>query len=59
VPAPAPAPPPLTHDQLAHLDTEIAKARPELEAARKDLASVEEALDLQSFGFYQRLVSRP
>lgn len=44
---------PASPEQLAKLREEIACARIDLEAAKRELESVEEALEIQSFGFYQ------
>ncbi|MBK9000874.1 MAG: DUF4041 domain-containing protein [Myxococcales bacterium] len=51
VTAPAPALP--TPEQLEQLRADIARAKKDLKTAQKDLSSVEEALEIQSFGFYQ------
>jgi hypothetical protein len=44
------APPPSAHHPSSE---DLAKLRAEIEAAQRELASVEEALDIQSFGFYK------
>jgi hypothetical protein len=49
-PTPAVVTPP---EELARIREEIVRARIELDAARRELRSVEEALDIQAFGFYQ------
>jgi hypothetical protein len=49
----APPKPPPTPEELEKLRADIAQAKKELAAARKELTSVEEALEIQSFGFYQ------
>jgi len=42
----------LSPDELEQLHTDIAQAKKDLKTLRKELSSVEEALDIQSFGFY-------
>ena len=50
--APAPAAVPEIAKEPAISPEGLAKLRAEIDAAKRELASVEEALDIQSFGFY-------
>lgn len=50
--APVASKPALTLEELANLAREAERVRGELEAAKGELRSVEEALEIQSFGFY-------
>ncbi len=48
----APAPKSSSPEELEQLRGEIEQARKDLKTLRKEVSSVEEALDIQSFGFY-------
>ncbi|MBX3186555.1 MAG: DUF4041 domain-containing protein [Labilithrix sp.] len=52
-PAPVPEPAPLSSQKLAELREELSKTTAELKRAKKELESVEEAVEIQSFGFYK------
>lgn len=51
-PAIAAAPAPLPAAELGRIQAELATTRSQLEQAKKELGAVEEALEIQSFGFY-------
>jgi hypothetical protein len=48
-----PATPPPTPEQIAQLRGELAKVHAALDVAKQELYSVEEAIEIQSFGFYK------